>query len=374
MGETEGKAPGQPTNALLAAALDLAARGWPVFPLQPVSKVPLRGSRGCLEATCAAATIARWWQRWPRANIAVATGRGLVVLDEDTYKGVRTEDWALPETLTVATARGGRHWYFACADPLASLPEGQLGPGIGLKARGGYVVAPPSRYRGAPYRWVDVAQPVAPLPATVRARIAASHHGDDADQGAQQGDDTNPSGRWVERAVARARREGRNNAGLWLAQQLLWNDCADPAAAIRRYARQAAHWERPAYTEREALATLRQARRQRKRAPAGQGERGVRTLTAPGEAPGDSHDQLHSTDLGNARRFVRQHQAVARYVAAWHRWLIWDGRRWHSDTTGAAQRLAATTVRALHAEAAAHPTDAIGRTLTAWALRSEASG
>jgi hypothetical protein len=174
MGEAESRAPGQPTNALLAAALDLAARGWPVFPLQPESKVPLRGSRGCLEATCAAATIARWWQRWPRANIAVATGRELVVLDEDTYKGARTEDWTLPATLTVATARGGRHWYFACADPLASLPEGQLGPGIGLKARGGYVVAPPSRYRGAPYRWVDVAQPVAPLPATVRARIAAS--------------------------------------------------------------------------------------------------------------------------------------------------------------------------------------------------------
>jgi P4 family phage/plasmid primase-like protien len=58
------------------------------------------------------------------------------------------------------------------------------------------------------------------------------------------------------------------------------------------------------------------------------------------------------TDLGNAERLVRDHGADLRWVGAWSRWLVWDGRRWEIDQTGEAMRRCASMVRALYGEAA----------------------
>jgi len=33
-------------------------------------------------------------------------------------------------------------------------------------------------------------------------------------------------------------------------------------------------------------------------------------------------------DIGNAQRFARQHAENVKYVAAWKKWLVWDGMRW----------------------------------------------
>ncbi|MBM4362782.1 MAG: bifunctional DNA primase/polymerase, partial [Deltaproteobacteria bacterium] len=66
------------------AALNYAERGFHVFPLRPRDKVPLSGSRGELDATTDAATIAEWWRRCPDANVAIVPGAsGLFVLDVD---------------------------------------------------------------------------------------------------------------------------------------------------------------------------------------------------------------------------------------------------------------------------------------------------
>jgi hypothetical protein len=61
-------------NATLDAALELARAAYHVFPLAPGSKVPLRGSRGCNDATTDAGTIRRWWAQTPEANVGLATG------------------------------------------------------------------------------------------------------------------------------------------------------------------------------------------------------------------------------------------------------------------------------------------------------------
>ena len=44
------------------------------------------------------------------------------------------------------------------------------------------------------------------------------------------------------------------------------------------------------------------------------------------------------TELGYARRLIEIYGARLRFVVAWNRWLIWDGKRWAPDTDGQAQR------------------------------------
>src|SRR4051794_7912570 len=100
-------APNQ-TDDLLNAALDYAARGWPVLPLweprgvgvcacgagcQRVGKHP-RTAHGVGDATTDPEQIRAWWQEWPTTNIGIATGRasGLLVVDVDGPHAARVAD------------------------------------------------------------------------------------------------------------------------------------------------------------------------------------------------------------------------------------------------------------------------------------------
>lgn len=182
------------------AALAYAAMGWRVFPLHTVhdgacscgspactgtkpGKHP-RTTRGCLDATTDEATIRAWWTEWPDANIGIATGRGLVVVDIDPKSGgdegfeeTVARLGALPDTVECLTGGGGRHIYL-------SVPEGtqvrnsasKLAPGVDVRGDGGYVVAPPSGHAsGRAYAWESSCRPdeveVAPMPATWLAAL-----------------------------------------------------------------------------------------------------------------------------------------------------------------------------------------------------------
>lgn len=69
---------------------------------------------------------------------------------------------------------------------------------------------------------------------------------------------------------------------------------------------------------------------------------------SPAFTPGE-----RCTDVGNARRFIRQHGRDLRYVHAWNAWLCWDGTRWQVDRTQDVVRRAKATVRTIYLEAAA---------------------
>ena len=384
--------PNDARNPLLTAALGYAARGWRVFPLQPNSKVPFEGTRGFKDATVNPGQIHVWWKRWSRANIGCATGRGLVVMDEDTYKGADASAFVLPVTLTASTARGGQHRFFIYASDLPSKAEGVLAPGICIKATGGYVVLPPSIYQGKPYSWLDEAHYLAQLPERMAALIRGEPRAQRQTERQPSRQEANNGDYWVDQATQRARQQGRNNAGLWLAQQLVWNDCRDPDGAMIGYSHIVEDWDTPAYTEQEALATLASVRRQPRReqaksqsAPRQQRQdiprsaprtHGTSALdeddeTPPHEPPPVLDLPIHQTDLGNARRFTGRHGTLVRYVAAWGKWLLWDGTRWLKDETDAVQRLGKETVAALYKEAAETDDDSERKDLAKWALRSE---
>lgn len=121
-------------------------------------------------ATTDPAQIARWWHRWPQANVGVATGRrsGIVVVDVDGAAGralfaqVCTELGFAP-SLSASTGRpgGGTHIYYRCAE---ESPNNAAG-GLDLRGGGGLVVAPPSLHAsGAVYRWRQAALADMPAP------------------------------------------------------------------------------------------------------------------------------------------------------------------------------------------------------------------
>jgi hypothetical protein len=148
------------------SALAYASRGWLVFPCQPGGKAPAT-RHGFRDATTDPEQIRRWWERHPAANVAIATGApGPDVLDVD-QRGPAGNGFAAFNQLKraglierafaiVATPGGGLHAYFSGSSQASgSLPSRHLD----FKAAGGYVLAPPSRVSGKPYRLVTGRDP-----------------------------------------------------------------------------------------------------------------------------------------------------------------------------------------------------------------------
>ncbi|NGN64108.1 bifunctional DNA primase/polymerase [Streptomyces sp. A7024] len=193
-----------PVSAQLAAALDAARRGWPVFPLRPGTKRPaLHGKDRCPRTGPCTAVHATWEQRattdpelirrtWQSEafNVGIATGpAGLVVIDLDLPKNRKDEKDApsgatsfaalcertgqpAPATFTLRTASGGQHRYFTTPPGLRlGNTAGKLAARIDTRAWGGYVVAPGSVVDGRAYEVTDLTPPV-PLPAWLRAALA----------------------------------------------------------------------------------------------------------------------------------------------------------------------------------------------------------
>ena len=161
------------------AAMDLAERGFHVFPLGRGSKVPRKDfKRWELRASRNPPQLGEWWRRWPGSNPGVACKPSVIlVVDLDVPKGNRTEDgrqvfWDLIKSLKipweptrqVRTPSGGVHLYYK-PPPGAFLRNsaGRLGPGVDTRAIGGYVVGPGSVTPAGRYE-VEVAGPIRDLP------------------------------------------------------------------------------------------------------------------------------------------------------------------------------------------------------------------
>jgi hypothetical protein len=146
---------------------------------------------GILSATTESGVAKHWFGLLaPQANLGVTTDR-LVVIDIDPRHGgdesfaALEREHEIPPTWRVLTGGGGEHIIFACPDGVAianvvaaQMDSPPLGPGIDVRARGGYIVAPPSRHiSGRPYAWEvdhhpqDV--PLAPAPDWLITRLKA---------------------------------------------------------------------------------------------------------------------------------------------------------------------------------------------------------
>jgi hypothetical protein len=157
----------------LDAALHYAERGYPVFPCSPNTKFPFARTNGSKDATTDEATIRRWWESAPTANVAIATGSvsGLYVVDVDVVSSEVMP--LLPTTWTARTRSGGWHYIYTTTEALPNTNKKAANAVHGdtdTRGEGGYILVFPSVVEGLPYSWVNDIDP-APLPAWIADRV-----------------------------------------------------------------------------------------------------------------------------------------------------------------------------------------------------------
>ena len=148
-------------EALLAAALDYAGRGWRVLPCQPGDKRP----HGKLcphwrhDSSTDPEVITRWWTAEPHANIGLVTGLAFDVLDIDGPEALDALERSGPigdpdlEGPVAATPRGW-HCYVKPTGRGNAVNLGGL-HGIDWRGHGGYAIAPPSaKDDGGTWEWM----------------------------------------------------------------------------------------------------------------------------------------------------------------------------------------------------------------------------
>jgi hypothetical protein len=186
---------------LREAALGYATRGIPVLPLHTAQLRPVtpEGDQAvvavgcsCGDAACdrpgkhprtllvphgvAQATgdperVEGWWRRAPLANIGLATGHLVDVLDLDGPDGVAavrafaaTHRW----TPSGPLVRTGRGWHLYL-QPSGTGPRNPIHPEllahVDWRGKGAYAIAPPSRHAHGAYTWVrGLDTPLEPAP------------------------------------------------------------------------------------------------------------------------------------------------------------------------------------------------------------------
>lgn len=317
---------------MVSAALWYAHhKKWHVFPLRPGTKLPAT-EHGFQDATTDEAQIRAWWATMPDANIGLATGLSNVpTIDVDVKHGAPgMESWRdlrqelgpqIEDTVINETPTGGMHVLFRGNGQRVRNSASKLGPGLDVRADGGYIVVPPSKTPDGEYRWAMGCDPahkeLAPMPASILAKLAETAEvrasgvervmGDQIAHGTQHHTLVSLAG------TMRARGMGVDEieAALW---ETNTRRCEVPAPRenIRRIAESVCGLYKPDPVE------------------------------------------YSRTDMGNARRFVDQHGDTLRFNHSQARWLVWDGQRWNPDMDGEAQRLAKATVTSMYDELATY--------------------
>lgn len=150
---------------ITTAALELAARGLPVFPVGGDCRTPLT-KHGSKDATRAPEAIEAFWRGRPAANLAVACGAasGAFVVDVDRHPGqpdgmatmreLVARHGSLPASWRTRTPGRGCHLWFA--QPAVRALRNRVGflPGLDCRTDGGSVAVPPSRRPDGEYRWL----------------------------------------------------------------------------------------------------------------------------------------------------------------------------------------------------------------------------
>lgn len=142
--------------------------GFKVFPLRENDKRPLFKGSAQTQGTTDLNQVRDIWTQQPNANIGIATGNDLTVIDVDTIAshGVDGENSMLEyqvdngfinETLEVTTPTGGKHYYYLTDNEYSN--KASILPRVDVRGLGGYVVGPGSTINGTLYEAKQLTEP-----------------------------------------------------------------------------------------------------------------------------------------------------------------------------------------------------------------------
>lgn len=150
--------PGKQPASKLEWALDHAANGLPVFPVEPDTKRPVYAGWQVAATTDRARAI-KYWTENSDYNIGTPA-YGKLVVDIDPRNGGSPDALRaaglIPDTWISRTQGGGWHFiYDLPKDVRVRNSTGKLGPGIDVKSGGGLILLPGSTINGRKYRWEE---------------------------------------------------------------------------------------------------------------------------------------------------------------------------------------------------------------------------
>lgn len=140
-------------RSLYEWAKEYHSKGYQVIPIQAGGKKPLIPWQAYQKERVSEDLLKDWFhERFHTGNIGVITGSiwGLGVVDFDLYRCGEElyRRFDFPDNSVVRTGSGGIHVYCRFSPTFSSNRAGIL-PGLDTRGEGGYVVAPPSRTKGA---------------------------------------------------------------------------------------------------------------------------------------------------------------------------------------------------------------------------------
>jgi P4 family phage/plasmid primase-like protien len=339
------------------------AKGLPVLPCG-FDKRPLISSWKALQSRPATDAEFQAWQRLSPPVWALVTGKvaGRITLDFDGAAGGETMRQLGIEPHR-RTPSGGYHadfvypgWDVQTVNSKSKRELGRRWPGLDIRGDGGYVAFAGRTDKGE-YIWLrdPAPYPLDILPADLReflglmqAPAAAARRPKTGNVRQMPANGRVDSGKLVRAALDRVGREGRNDAGFWLAIQLRDNGYSQAEAEelIQRYATCVpdvnTKGQREPYTSREALATVREAFSRPAREPWAPRKNGTApggvsrspSRAGTGSPSGESETDVSGfSDDALAAYFTARHGENSRFTAAWGSWHQWDGRQWARDKT-----------------------------------------
>jgi putative DNA primase/helicase len=366
------------------AATEYARRGWQVIPVWWVDdgrcgcgdphctapgKHPLiQTGKGLVNASDDAYQVERWWEQWPRANVAVACGTksGIVVIDCDMHEEhdghLEFLQWCADrgidpnDTLVAETGGGGRHVVFTYPEGVPIKNAVGWLEHVDVRSDGGYVLMAPSTHvSGGAYRWLS-ARGTQPTPPPLKLASALSTARSRVRPGVK--DAEIPAGYDHRRAVDHGPRVGERDhffnarafelkkAGVDKTKALeemrahfaMTEQGSDPFPWEMVEYKVDRVWEDPDITVNPDY----DAELQRWARNPGVGPRPspkIRLLT-------DDPSKVSYTDTGNAWRLIEYTRDKIRWSAASSNngFLVWDGVRWAPDELERVRELSRETI------------------------------
>lgn len=327
--------------AAQSAALEYLGRGWSVFPLLgKVARIAWK-EEGCQDKLPARETVTQWWQAWPDAGIGLALGpvSGIVRLDAE---GCDAEEMLgkLPDTAKFKT-RSGYGWLFKYEDGANTL---QMWKGDGdhqelrLQSKGAYCVLPPSAHPdGGNYEWLADIEP-APLPASIRDKILADATTKELARLEKEIGGGPPDKGVVLDALAFVPADFAFSYETWIQVGMALHSVDSSMLSIWD------DWSQKCpekYKPGECEAKWRGFK---------VGNITGRSILHWAKLGGWTPTEHARTDIGTAERLVSKYGENMKFCHAWGKWLIWDGKKWNNDDTGAASKLAIDHAKSLMEE------------------------